>query len=317
MLANALSRSTVFKYAHPEVLSAFANKKLGRHTIEIINYKSDQSFLNYAEFSGLGLVSICYASEVKIRSPELEKMFHLQLVTEGECKVTFKDARVILRQGDAIMLNPNEPIELDYSFNCKKLIIKIPESAVQFAVLSDLGCVPKSGICFERSPVNFFRFPSLINLFEAVFLEIEDYEADIFCAFDPYKEIVVRKLLRTFSSNVQQTKGSIDIPPRMKKVIQYIDENIKDNIDLEELADVSKVSVRTIYNMFSASFSSTPRGYIKKRKLQRIREELLSGSARNVTEAALDYGFVHFGRLSCDYKKLFGELPSETKRAIS
>ncbi len=316
MLTNVLSRSTVFRSAHPEVVSEFVNKKIGRHTIEVKNYETAQSCLSFAEFSELRLTSLSYGAEVKIRSPELERVFHLQIITKGKCEVTFKNEEVLLEKGDAIMLNPNELIILNYSFDCEKLIINIPESAVQFSVLSDRGCIPKSGIRFKRLPVNLFRFPSLAKLFETVFLEVEDYNSDIFCTFDPYKEIIVRKLLCTFISNVQLGSGNTNINPYMDNITQYIDDNLKNDISIDELAYISKVSVRSIYNMFSASFSTTPRNYIKNRRLQKVREKLLSGAARNVTEVALDYGFMHLGRLSCDYKKLFGELPSETKRTV-
>lgn len=316
MLANVLNRSLLFEFAHPEVVSEFVNQKVGRHTIEILKHERAGSRLSFTEFSEFGLTSISYGSEVRIRSPELEGVFHLQIITKGKCYVSFKDETVLLLDaGDAMMLNPYELITLEYSSDCEKLIINVPESAVQSAVLSELGFFPKSGIRFERRPINVLRFPSLVKLFETVFLEVEESNTDYFCVFDPYKEILLKKLIGTFSSNIQIDKDADRVDPSMAIITKYIDENLKNNITIEELAGISKLSVRSIYSMFSNSFSTTPRSYIKNRKLQRVREDLLNGSARNVTEVALDYGFMHLGRLSCDYKKLFGELPSETKRS--
>jgi len=312
MFTNILSRSTIFESAHPEVVSEFVNKEIGRHTIELKNHEISQSCLSFAKFSELKITSISYGAEVKVRSPELERVFHLQVIMKGNCRVTFKDAEIILQKGDAIMLNPNELIILDYSFDCEKLIINIPESTIQSSLLFDQGCIPRSGIRFKRLPVNLFRFPSLIKLIETVFLEVEDYNSDIFFSFDPYKEIIARKLLSTFINNIQKDGNNTSVNHHIDTITRYIDDNLKNDINVDELADISKVSVRSIYNIFSDSLSTTPRNYIKNRRLQQVREKLLSGAARNVTEVALDYGFMHLGRLSCNYKQLFGELPSET-----
>ena len=48
--------------------------------------------------------------------------------------------------------------------------------------------------------------------------------------------------------------------------------------------------------------------------LERIRASLADPACpvRNITELALDYGFVHLGRFSDTYRQLFGELPSDT-----
>ena len=315
ILNNALSQAVVFKCTHPEVVSDFVNKKIGRHTIELMSNPNPLSRLSFTEFSGLGLSSLSYGSEVRIKSPELENTFHLQIITKGFCNITFKDGEVFLGQGDAIMLNPHELIILDYSHDCEKLIINVPESEFQSTVLSDLGHIPKSGIRFHRDPVNLFSFPSLVKLFEAILLESENLDSSLLCTSSLYKEIFAKKLLRTFRGNFNIDDDIQNIHPCMKNIIQYIDENLKNDITLEELSDVSLVSVRSIYNMFASSFSTTPRNYIKNRKLNKVREELLSGRAKNITEIAFDYGFMHLGRLSCDYKKVFGELPSETRKA--
>ncbi|HAJ87914.1 MAG TPA: AraC family transcriptional regulator, partial [Pseudomonas sp.] len=52
------------------------------------------------------------------------------------------------------------------------------------------------------------------------------------------------------------------------------------------------------------------------RKLEQIHGRLSDPSARvrNITEIAMDYGFMHLGRFSESYKSTFGELPSDTLR---
>ncbi|MBS8241752.1 AraC family transcriptional regulator, partial [Marinobacter lipolyticus] len=103
----------------------------------------------------------------------------------------------------------------------------------------------------------------------------------------------------------------------LNRMLGYIEQNVRDNIDMETLSSVSNMSVRSIYNAFSKTFSTTPRCYIKQLKLRKLREDLLEGRCRNVTEIALDYGFSHLGRFSSDYRKTFGELPSETMKMTS
>ena len=64
------------------------------------------------------------------------------------------------------------------------------------------------------------------------------------------------------------------------------------------------------------SLGTTPKHYIRQRKLERVHACLSDPSAkvRNITEVALDYGFLHLGRFSESYKSAFGELPSDTLR---
>ena len=56
-----------------------------------------------------------------------------------------------------------------------------------------------------------------------------------------------------------------------------------------------------------------------KKKLAQIQACLSDPTCpvRNVTELALDYGFLHLGRFSASYRQQFGELPSDTlKRRV-
>jgi AraC-like DNA-binding protein len=90
-------------------------------------------------------------------------------------------------------------------------------------------------------------------------------------------------------------------------------------ISADDLARLSNVSVRTLYDRFKKVKGMSPSAYIKARKLRRIYQHIQTATnkVRNVTEVALEYGFSHLGRFSSEYKLLFGELPSETLRRRS
>ncbi|MNF01178.1 DNA-binding transcriptional activator FeaR [compost metagenome] len=74
------------------------------------------------------------------------------------------------------------------------------------------------------------------------------------------------------------------------------------------------MSLRSLYGLFERHVRVTPKQYIRNLKLERIHASLSDPccNVRNVTELALDYGFLHLGRFSEAYRQQFGELPSET-----
>ena len=78
------------------------------------------------------------------------------------------------------------------------------------------------------------------------------------------------------------------------------------------------VSLSKLERTFMKELGLTPHAYICARRLGAVRRELQNTSPeqRRVADAAMDYGFNHLGRFSGAYHKQFGELPSETLRAM-
>ena len=61
---------------------------------------------------------------------------------------------------------------------------------------------------------------------------------------------------------------------------------------------------------------TTPMRYVKQLRLEAVHRSLLAADASDtrVSDLAADHGFFQFGRFAADYKRAFGELPSETLR---
>jgi AraC family ethanolamine operon transcriptional activator len=96
----------------------------------------------------------------------------------------------------------------------------------------------------------------------------------------------------------------------------YIDAHTDSPLGLETLAREVGVTLRTLEIAFRRVYGTTPLRYVKARRLRAARQRLLEMSSfeTSVTEVAGDCGFSHLSYFARDYKKLFGECPSETLR---
>ena len=81
---------------------------------------------------------------------------------------------------------------------------------------------------------------------------------------------------------------------------------------VETLATTLGTTRRTLLNAFREAFGTSPSRYMLARRLNGVRQNLNCGECHTVTDAALDYGFEHFGRFAYHYRTLFGETPSAT-----
>jgi len=82
---------------------------------------------------------------------------------------------------------------------------------------------------------------------------------------------------------------------------------------LGEIYEYAGVSYRTLNRAFKERFGVSPKQYIVATRLAEARRALVSsqGSVR-ITDVASNWGFWHLGRFARDYKRMFGELPSDT-----
>ena len=104
----------------------------------------------------------------------------------------------------------------------------------------------------------------------------------------------------------------------MRRVGEWAADCPEETLNLLELAQVAGVSLRQLQQAFKAFTGMTPAHWLRLRRLNSARRELLGARAggSTVAEVAMHWSFWHLGRFSSSYQQLFKELPSETlKRA--
>ena len=317
MLNEVLTHSVVFHGAYPLEVSDYVNRHVGLHSLELMDHPNEcmKARLAYREFADIGLSRISYGNQARVVCPDLVDKYHFQLVTQGECYWRMKDQELLLRQGQALMLNPQQSQELVYSSDCEKLIVKVPREILNTVCLDYAGNIPRAGVQFDARAIDLQNSLAFMRLFEAVLHEADHGEIDVARMEVSYRDLLLKKMIDAFPSNIRQDCVEANKDKILGRALSYISDNIKEDIAVEALADLCNVSTRTLYNLFSKHMDSTPKQYIKNARLKGLHDEILHNpKIRNVTEVALDYGFTHLGRFSSDYRRLFGELPSEAFR---
>lgn len=91
-------------------------------------------------------------------------------------------------------------------------------------------------------------------------------------------------------------------------------ENLDYPWTVHELCTELHISERTLRYGFQEFFGMGPAAYIKVHRLNSARRQLESSTSKQatVTDVAIQWGFWHMGQFAKDYKKIFGESPSET-----
>ena len=87
-------------------------------------------------------------------------------------------------------------------------------------------------------------------------------------------------------------------------------------LKVSDVADAVGTSERTLRRAFRERFGVSTKEYLKARRLRAVRRELsrLPTDQVQVREVALRWGFWHSSQFAQDYRRAFGELPSETLR---
>jgi AraC family ethanolamine operon transcriptional activator len=132
--------------------------------------------------------------------------------------------------------------------------------------------------------------------------------------------------LRTIEESLMQGvieaySRSLSPPPPLsyrarlaRRAHDYLVANSTTPVSISELCQEMNAAERTLHLGFLELYGMSPIKYLRFLRLNGAREVLATEPQLSVTDVATSWGFFHFGRFSEQYRKAFGELPSETRR---
>lgn len=102
-------------------------------------------------------------------------------------------------------------------------------------------------------------------------------------------------------------------PVHVRRAEEFMREHAQDAPTLSEIASVVNVSVRSLNRAFAEFRGYTPMTFLRAERLQGVRASLITAdSAHTVAAIAATWGYSNFGLFAVNYKRRFGESPSQT-----
>ena len=99
---------------------------------------------------------------------------------------------------------------------------------------------------------------------------------------------------------------------------RFMRANIGEPIMLHKICQAARASERTVEYAFRGFYGMGAKKYLKLLRLNRVRDELLRAGSYGaaIQDVAWRAGFWHMGRFSSDYRRLFGERPTDTRARL-
>jgi AraC family transcriptional regulator len=109
-------------------------------------------------------------------------------------------------------------------------------------------------------------------------------------------------------------KGGLASRP-LRRVIDYINEHLQDELSLAELARTAKLSPHHFATVFKASTGIPPHRYVIERRIDRARD-LLRRNDKTISEIAYAIGFSSQSHLTTNFRRMTGLTPRQFRQSL-
>lgn len=127
-------------------------------------------------------------------------------------------------------------------------------------------------------------------------------------------DLLIRCIAATLPENTE-----LDLTyPKFASIIDYIHENLCNITSVQQVCENTQVPERTVRRLIRKKYDISPKNFLNNLRLNEVKKGLKKDSIdSHVFQIASEYNFWHMGQFSRDYKRLFGELPSDTLKSYS
>lgn len=322
----ALANNEIFYTENPKEASRLIGKALAPLSLHIGPDAAD-GFAATMHGVRLRNVSMLYLDvhvATTIDIPALGQYYAVHMPMNGRALIEHRDRSFEINTLRALVTSPGGPLRIRFDHDSPHLLIRIEERAMSAHLTRLLAKSLSKPLIFD---------PEFDHATEAAMrwhTAVQLIHSEVFHpgsliqrgqGIGAIEELLMSSLLQLQPSNYHDEFLQPPQPDQRKAVVQnamnYIDDHLAERITMDAIAKTVHMSVRSVQQGFREELGMTPMTYVRERRLERVHEELtdaLPSDGVTVTAVAERWGFNHLGSFAVEYRKRWGEAPSDTLR---
>jgi AraC-like DNA-binding protein len=272
---------------------------------------------NLVQLQNIGLVYGNSNTGVSAEYPEADR-FRLLTAMSGNGRAAIGNDAVGLDADQSCIVSPGQRVVLSAEAGHDWFNLRIDPGAFERKLASLLGARPNGKLEFAPAvDRNSPRFQQLWRL-------IRFFSEQIDAASDPLPALVLRELEQTILvaflsanrhsfSHLLEREPADTVPAHVRRAEEFIEAHWDQAIGIESLVEATGVGARAIFKAFQQTRGYSPMAFARMVRLKHARQMLTAPDAEtSVTLIAFACGFGNLGHFARDYRRAFGERPSET-----
>lgn len=179
-------------------------------------------------------------------------------------------------------------------------------------IIKDIDNIPNNsfkGISSHKAEENLLEaYERLVDLYKS-------HDNNTFLAELTLKEIYYRILTGPAGADLKSLFASDSQSNKIYKAVEYITENYKDRLTINDIAAKVNMAPSTFFRVFKQITLISPLQYQKRLRLYEAQRLMLAESL-TATEAAYNVGYESITQFTREYKKIFNSSPAKNIKSI-
>ena len=261
-----------------------------------------------------------YGRALAIKATPQRSDYWLQFATHRRFEIDVARERLGCDARTGAVLSPDRENVVRPESGSARLAVAISRDALVRVLCALLGRPVTEPLQFEPS-IDLERGygRSLARYIRAAVEDVEDDDSLLSgpIAKTSFEQFVITALLLSHPHNYSaelQRPDRRPAPRDVRRAIDYIQAHLTAPLTLEDVVRAAGVSGRVLFKHFKLSTGLSPMAYLRNARFQRVRDTLRRARPEErIVDIAALWGFDHIGRFAVEYRRRFGEKPSDTR----